>query len=393
MEFSEVLAKRRSVRHFNTKLDVSDEDIRALLEAAVAAPTAGNIQPWRFTVVRSLEARERLAEALHQRWATAAPVVIVVSVDPRPCCGALRRARRAALRDPGHARRPSRTSCSPPSTAGWRRAGSARSTPTRCARRSASRRPITPVADPAGRLLGRVGRASGAAPARRGHDLAVEEGDAVPGLGCTSARGAPRRSSATATAARSGDTRTTLVFGVGDPHARVMFIGEAPGKNEDLKGEPFVGAAGKLLDELLAQRGPRRATRSTSPTCSSAGRRATATRSPIEIETCTPFLREQIRLIDPEVIVTLGNFATKFVLKTDAGITRLRGTLQHGGTVHGPADLPPGRRALRPHASETRCSTTSTRCASCSSTLGRRSRPTTSRTSDAPSSAEQATLF
>ena len=85
MEFSEVIAKRRSVRHFNTKLDVSDEDIRALLEAAVAAPTAGNIQPWRFVVVRSLEARERLAEALHQKWATAAPVVIVVCVDPRPC--------------------------------------------------------------------------------------------------------------------------------------------------------------------------------------------------------------------------------------------------------------------------------------------------------------------
>ncbi|NTU72182.1 MAG: nitroreductase family protein [Coriobacteriia bacterium] len=85
MEFSEVLAKRRSVRHFNTKLDVSDEDIRALIEAAVIAPTAGNIQPWRFTIVRSMEARERLSGALHQRWATSAPVVIVVCVDPRPC--------------------------------------------------------------------------------------------------------------------------------------------------------------------------------------------------------------------------------------------------------------------------------------------------------------------
>lgn len=85
MEFSEVIAKRRSVRHFNNKLDVTEEDIRALLEAAVAAPTAGNIQPWRFTVVRSLDARERLAVALRQRWATTAPVVIVVSIDPRPC--------------------------------------------------------------------------------------------------------------------------------------------------------------------------------------------------------------------------------------------------------------------------------------------------------------------
>jgi len=85
VEFSEVIAKRRSVRHFNNKLEVSDADIRALLEAAVTAPSAGNIQPWRFTVVKTLEARERLSEALRQRWATAAPVVIVVSVDPRPC--------------------------------------------------------------------------------------------------------------------------------------------------------------------------------------------------------------------------------------------------------------------------------------------------------------------
>jgi nitroreductase len=85
MEFSEVIAKRRSVRHFNAKLDVTDDDVTALLEAAAAAPTAGNIQPWRFTVVRSLAARERLGTALHQRWATGAPVVIAVSVDPRPC--------------------------------------------------------------------------------------------------------------------------------------------------------------------------------------------------------------------------------------------------------------------------------------------------------------------
>lgn len=85
MEFTDVLARRRSVRHFNSRRDVSDEDIRALLLAAVSAPSAGNIQPWRFTVVRSADARDRLAGALGQRWATAAPVVIVVSLDPRPC--------------------------------------------------------------------------------------------------------------------------------------------------------------------------------------------------------------------------------------------------------------------------------------------------------------------
>ncbi len=85
MEFADVISKRRSVRHFNNRLVVTESDIRALLEAAVVAPSAGNIQPWRFTVVHSAAARERLAEALRQRWATSAPVVIVVSVDPRPC--------------------------------------------------------------------------------------------------------------------------------------------------------------------------------------------------------------------------------------------------------------------------------------------------------------------
>ncbi|MDI6901294.1 MAG: nitroreductase family protein [Anaerosomatales bacterium] len=85
MEFSEVVSRRRSVRHFDAKRTVSDEDLRELLSAAVTAPSAGNIQPWRFVVVRSKEARQRLAAALSQRWATNAPVSIVVCVDPRPC--------------------------------------------------------------------------------------------------------------------------------------------------------------------------------------------------------------------------------------------------------------------------------------------------------------------
>ena len=85
MEFSDVITARRSVRHFNTKTPVSDAEVRALLQAAVSAPTAGNIQPWRFHVLRSLASRERLAAAIGQKWASAAPVVIVVCVDPRPC--------------------------------------------------------------------------------------------------------------------------------------------------------------------------------------------------------------------------------------------------------------------------------------------------------------------
>ena len=85
MEFLDAVAKRRSVRHYNTKLAVTDEDVNALLEAAITAPTAGNIQPWRFVVLRTQESRDRLAAAMGQKWATAAPVVIVVCVDPRPC--------------------------------------------------------------------------------------------------------------------------------------------------------------------------------------------------------------------------------------------------------------------------------------------------------------------
>ncbi len=127
-----------------------------------------------------------------------------------------------------------------------------------------------------------------------------------------------------------GDTRTRLVFGVGREDADVMFIGEAPGRNEDLKGEPFVGVAGELLDELLASIGLHRSDVYVANIlkCRPPGNRDPL---PAEIEVCTPFLREQTRIIDPLVIVTLGNFATKFVLKTQSGITRLRGSVQHAG--------------------------------------------------------------
>jgi DNA polymerase len=123
-----------------------------------------------------------------------------------------------------------------------------------------------------------------------------------------------------------GDTRTTLVFGTGDPHARLMFIGEAPGRNEDLRGEPFVGAAGHLLDELLESIGSQR--REVYITnilkCRPPGNRDPL---PAEVEACTPFLTEQVRLVDPFVIVTLGNHATRFVLETTRPIGALRGRL------------------------------------------------------------------
>ena len=126
------------------------------------------------------------------------------------------------------------------------------------------------------------------------------------------------------------DGRTQTVFGVGNPHARVMFIGEAPGKNEDLQGEPFVGAAGHYLNELLGCAGLRREDVFIANVlkCRPPGNRDPR---PEEIQTCTPYLREQPRTIDPEVLVTLGKFSTQFVLKTQVGITRLHGRVQRAG--------------------------------------------------------------
>jgi uracil-DNA glycosylase family 4 len=131
------------------------------------------------------------------------------------------------------------------------------------------------------------------------------------------------------------NSRTQVVFGVGDADADVMFIGEAPGFHEDKQGEPFVGAAGqlltKMLDEVLG------VSRSDIYIANVIKCRPPGNRDPQEdeIESCTPWLVEQVSLIQPRVIVTLGNFATKFVLQTAQGITRMRGRAYpwHGRTV------------------------------------------------------------
>lgn len=124
--------------------------------------------------------------------------------------------------------------------------------------------------------------------------------------------------------------RTNTVFGEGDPHARVMIIGEAPGKNEDKQGRPFVGSAGKFLNELLEVAGLEREEVFIANVLKC---RPPSNRNPKpdEIEACSPYLREQTQAIDPLIIVTLGNFATQFILRTRAGITGLRGTVQQAG--------------------------------------------------------------
>lgn len=125
-------------------------------------------------------------------------------------------------------------------------------------------------------------------------------------------------------------TRTNIVFGVGNPGARVMFVGEAPGKNEDLQGEPFVGRAGENLNRILSLAGLERGDVYIANVLKC---RPPGNRNPKadEVLACSPFLREQIRSIWPDVIVTLGNPATHFVLKTETGITKLRGRFHQMG--------------------------------------------------------------
>ncbi len=119
--------------------------------------------------------------------------------------------------------------------------------------------------------------------------------------------------------------RTQVVFGVGDPGAGLMFVGEGPGREEDLKGEPFVGRSGQLLDRVLRQElglGRDRVYIANVVKCRPPGNRDPL---PEEVAACRPYLDEQIALVAPRVIVTLGNFATRLLLDTAEGIKQLRG--------------------------------------------------------------------
>ena len=126
------------------------------------------------------------------------------------------------------------------------------------------------------------------------------------------------------TRCRLHESRTQVVFGQGDPHADLMFVGEAPGFHEDRQGLPFVGPSGQLLNRLLEGIGLRR---QDVYICNVVMSRPPQNRDPQpdEIAACRPWLDAQIRLVDPKVVVTLGNFAAKTLLETTTGISRLRG--------------------------------------------------------------------
>lgn len=149
--------------------------------------------------------------------------------------------------------------------------------------------------------------------------------------------------------------RTQVVFGVGAPDADLMFVGEGPGEQEDLQGEPFVGRAGQLLTRLIEDIGLQRSDVYIANVvkCRPPGNRDPR---PEEIEACSPWLDRQLELVRPRVVVTLGNFATKLLLDTKVGITKLRGQrhpFTRGGidaslvpTYHPAAVLRNGGRAL-----------------------------------------------
>ncbi len=130
-------------------------------------------------------------------------------------------------------------------------------------------------------------------------------------------------------------TRTHVVFGTGNPQADWMIVGEAPGFHEDQQGEPFVGRAGQLLNAMLASVGRKREEVYIANVLKC---RPPNNRDPMpdEVDQCTPFLKEQIRLISPKVILALGRHAARFLLNTDATMVKLRGKSYEWGENHIP---------------------------------------------------------
>jgi uracil-DNA glycosylase family 4 len=135
------------------------------------------------------------------------------------------------------------------------------------------------------------------------------------------------RTAAACTRCRLSAGRTHVVFADGDPDADLMFIGEGPGYHEDVQGLPFVGAAGQLLNRLLGEIGLRREeVRITNVVlCRPPGNRDPL---PDELEACKPYLLEHVDLVDPKVVCTLGNFATRVILERPVAISKIRGQRQ-----------------------------------------------------------------
>ncbi|HZJ32191.1 MAG TPA: uracil-DNA glycosylase [Vicinamibacterales bacterium] len=185
------------------------------------------------------------------------------------------------------------------------------------AERSVQLQPDPELQDPAPAKAGEGPAKGGEGPAKAGHYIALTQVDALDALRIDIGPDCSRCKLHTL-------GRTQVVFGVGNPNADLMFVGEAPGADEDIKGEPFVGRAGQLLTKIIEAIDLRREDVYIANVikCRPPGNRNP---EPDEVEQCEPFLFRQVDIIRPKVIVALGKFAAQCLLKTDAPITRIRG--------------------------------------------------------------------
>lgn len=174
-------------------------------------------------------------------------------------------------------------------------------------------RPVAPIPSPAPQADLPRERSANPAEARRPTGIEVMEWDAL------------EQAVAGCQACRLCDGRRNTVFGVGDRQADWLIVGEAPGENEDLQGEPFVGQAGKLLDNMLGALGVSRREKvyiANVLKCRPPGNRNP---EPDEVAQCEPFLRRQVELLKPRIILAMGRFAVQSLLQTTEPIGRLRG--------------------------------------------------------------------
>ena len=235
---------------------------------------------------------------------------------------------------------PAATSATEPAAA----ASVAEPAPTRAAAEPA---PTVPAAGPAAaRAAGRALRAPGAKPVPHLAQAAAGFVAAEPGAGAADERSAAirqmswdglRQAVAECRACGLCESRRQTVFGVGHPQAAWMIVGEAPGEQEDAQGEPFVGPAGQLLDQMLAAlglsraegAGPQQVFIANTLKCRPPRNRNPA---PEEMALCAPFLSRQIALVQPRLILAMGRFAIQHLLATDEAVGRLRGRVhQHAG--------------------------------------------------------------
>ena len=193
---------------------------------------------------------------------------------------------------------------------------------------SAQPQPAAGVTEPAASVRAAPARelprpVAAAAPLVRALGQADESGEPIAALGWD----ALEQRVSQCTLCTLCEKRTQTVFGVGDRNANWMLIGEAPGENEDKQGEPFVGQAGKLLDNMLqalALQRDRNVFIANVLKCRPPGNRNP---EPVEVERCAPYLQRQVALVQPKLIVAMGRFAAQSLLKTTASIASLRGRL------------------------------------------------------------------